>query len=573
MGSVHRLSHYYLPTRREDPQEADIPSHRLMVRAGMVRRLSRGVYSFLPLGHRVLRKVEAIVREEMNRAGAQEVLLPILQPRELWERTGRWAEYGPEMMRLEDRHEVQHGLGPTHEEVVTDLVADELVSYRQCPVTLYQIATKFRDEIRPRFGVMRSREFVMKDAYSFDCTEEDARASYRNMQEAYRRIFDRIGFDYRQVEAATGAIGGSQSHEFMVPAGTGEDTLVHCESCGYAANREKAESRPPSAKDPEGAGEPESFPTPGVETIEDLVDVDPEATPSRQIKTLAYRVDKTPVAVLLPGDDTLNETRLRELGEAVEPLEEEAIRRHFGAGPGSLGAVDLDADSVAVWADPALRGRRSMFTGANRDGHHLRGVDVQRDIEVDRWVPLRMVKDGDPCPECEEPLEQQRGIEVGHVFYLGTKYSRELGAAVQDPNGGETPLIMGCYGIGISRIVAAAIEQSHDEKGIVWPPSIAPFDVYVLVINPEDDVRRETGTRLADELAEAGYEVLIDDRSESAGVKFNDSELIGIPCRVTVGRDVTEGAVEFTRRGTGEDETVELDGVVDRVREAIGNGG
>jgi len=572
LGSVHRLTRFHLPTRREDPQEAEIPSHRLMVRAGMVRRLSRGVYSFLPLGHRVLRRVEAIVREEMNRAGAQEVTLPILQPRTLWESTGRWDEYGPEMMRLEDRHGTEHGLGPTHEEVVTDLVAGEVTSYRQCPLVLYQIATKFRDEIRPRFGVMRSREFVMKDAYSFDVSEDDARESYRRMEEAYRRIFDRIGFRYRQVEAATGAIGGSRSHEFMVLADTGEDVLLRCASCGYAANREMADAGPPPVPSTQGAGELEAFPTPDVRTIEDLGEVDPDAVPARQIKTLAWRVDDTPVAVLLPGDYELNEARLREVGGDVRALDEAEIRERFGAGPGSLGAVDLQAPAVEVWADPALRGRRGLFTGANRDGYHLRGVDVDRDLEVDRWITLRQVQGGDPCPECSDPLEEQRGIEVGHVFYLGTKYSRELEATVQRKDGEITPMVMGCYGIGISRIVAAAIEQNHDEKGIVWPPAIAPFDVYLLVINWEDETRRSAARRLAGQLEEAGHEVLLDDREESAGVKFNDSELVGVPCRITVGRDVEDGRVEFTRRGSGETESVTLKQAPERVREALGPG-
>ncbi len=570
-----KLSNYYLPTRKEDPKEAEIISHKLMVRAGMIRSLSRGVYSFLPLGKRVQHKIDRIVREEMDRAGGLEVELPIMQPRDLWEQTGRWEVYGPEMMRFEDRHENEYGLGPTHEEVITSLISDEVDSYRDCPLLFYQIATKFRDEIRPRFGIMRCREFKMKDAYSFDIDEAEARKSYDKMEAAYRRIFDRIGFDYRQVEAATGAIGGSRSHEFMVLAGNGEDSILHCPACDYAANQEKARGVF-SADLPEAGSEVkelEKFPTPDVKTIEDLLEIDSDAIPKRQVKTMVLRVEDTPTALLLPGDYQLNETHLGEItGGEWEEMSPAEIAEAFGAHPGSLGAVNLDwADpEVRVWADPALKGRFNLYTGANEDGYHFRGVSMERDIEVDRWVQLRLSGPGESCPRCEEKsLEKQAGIEVGHIFYLGTKYSKALEAEVRMDSGENKPLIMGCYGIGNSRIMAAAIEQSHDDQGIIWPPAIAPFDVYLLPINWENDAQRTKTREFAEKLDQLGLEVVIDDRDVSAGVKFNDSELIGIPLRVTLGRSLKEGRVELTRRAENETEEVPVEDCLDKIKEFV----
>lgn len=567
--TIRYLSDYYLPTRKEDPQEAEVVSHKLMIRAGMIRRLSQGVYSYLPLAKRVLNQIETIVREEMNRAGAQELLMPVLQPRELWEETDRWTEYGPELMHLEDRHEREFALGPTHEEVITQLVGDELTSYRDLPKNFYQIATKFRDEIRPRFGVMRSREFIMKDAYSFSVDEANAREQYEVMDEAYRAIFDRIGFDYRKVEAATGAIGGSLSHEFMVLADSGEDTVLYSEETGYAANQEQAEGTAPQPGwEPREDPEVEAFETPGVETIEDLAEQDSRAVPERQIKTLVYRIDGKPTALILPGDYDLNEIRLEENADGpVEEMTGAEIAEHFGAHPGSLGPVEIPSDDVRIWADPALEGRRDMYTGANEDGYHVGGVCVDRDVDVDRWVSLRTVKEGDLDPEGESPLREESGIEVGHIFYLGTKYSDALDATVTGEDGQQIPMIMGCYGIGISRIMAAAIEQSHDEQGIIWPGALAPFDVYLLVIDWEDDERREAAERLAGELEQRGLEVLVDDRDVSAGVKFNESELIGIPHRVTVGRSLDEGNVEYQRRGEGDGRDVSIDEIVEVLEE------
>lgn len=570
-----KLSNYYLPTRKEEPREAEIISHKLMVRAGMIRSLSRGVYSFLPLANRVQRKIDNIVREEMNRAGGMEVELPIMQPRSLWEETGRWDVYGPEMMRFQDRHENEFGLGPTHEEVITDLVKDEVDSYRDCPLLFYQIATKFRDEIRPRFGIMRCREFAMKDAYSFDADEAGAKESYDRMETAYRRIFDRIGFDYRQVEAATGAIGGSRSHEFMVLAENGEDSILRCDNCGYAANQEKAAGKfVRGSEESETTGEePEKFATPDVETIEDLLEIDAGATPERQIKTMVMRLRGKPTALLLPGNYQLNETKVESASDGeIEEMTPGEIESAFGARPGSLGAVNLEPvnSEVQVWADPALQGGTDMFTGANESGYHYRNVDVSRDIEVDRWVQLRLSESGELCPGCEEQtLKQQAGIEVGHIFYLGTKYSEALNAEVRLESGKKQPLIMGCYGIGTSRIMAAAIEQSHDEQGIIWPSSIAPFDVYLLPINWDNDEQRETALEFADELEQLGCDVLIDDRDASAGVKFNDSELIGIPLRITLGRSLDDGRVELTRRASQETEEIPVDNCLREIKEIL----
>jgi prolyl-tRNA synthetase len=570
--STRYLSKYYLPTRKENPQEADIVSHRLMIRAGMIRQLSQGLYSYLPFAKRVLRKIKRIVREEMNRAGAQELEMPILQPKELWDQTGRWEDYGPEMMRLEDRHDREYGLGPTHEEVITDLVRNELTSYRDLPVNFYQIATKFRDEVRPRFGVMRSREFIMKDAYSFHVDEDSARETYRVMDETYQSIFDRIGFQYRKVEAATGAIGGSLSHEFMVLADSGEDTVLFSEKTGYAANQEQAEGVSPEPDyEPRDNPDVEAFETPGVQSIEDLMDVDSRAVPERQIKTLVYRIDGVPTAVLLPGNYELNELKLDSHADGtIEEMTAAEIREYFGATPGSLGAVNLDSDEVRVWADSSLKGREDMYTGANREEYHLGGVCVDRDIEVDRWVSLRLVKEGDLDPDEKGELKSQSGIEVGHIFYLGTKYSEALDATVKNDSGDETPMIMGCYGIGISRIMAAAIEQSHDEQGIIWPESIAPFDVYILVIGWDNSDRREAAETLARQLDDIGVDVLVDDRSDvSAGVKFNESELIGVPHRLTIGQSLQEGTVEYQRRGGDDSRDVPLENVVDFLEETM----
>jgi len=566
--SVVHLSDYYLPTRKEDPQEAEIPSHRLMIRAGMIRRLSRGIYSYLPLALRVLEKIKTIVREEMNRGGGQEVLLPIMQPRELWEETGRWEVYGPEMLKLQDRHEREYGLGPTHEEVITELVAEEVSSYRDCPILLYQVATKFRDEIRPRFGVMRSREFIMKDAYSFNATEQGAIKSYENMDETYQRIFDRIGLNYEKVEAATGAIGGSRSHEFMVMAETGEDAVLFCEACGYAANQEQAVGTMPKDRTGWNGNERslEEFETPGIKTIEELVEIDDKATPERQIKTMVMEVEGKPTALLVPGDYDLNETRLEaEANNDVAQMTPGEIEEVFSARPGSLGAVQLDNEEIQVWADPALRGGSDLFTGANRDGYHYRGVSVERDIDVDRWVLLRKVKEGDLCEQCQQPLVEKRGIEVGHIFYLGTRYSEDLGAEIQGEDGALEPLIMGCYGIGISRIMGAAIEQGHDQQGIIWPPAIAPFHLYLLMTDPEDKQQQDAVRKLRGELSQFDLDLVIDDRDESVGYKFNESELIGIPYRVTLGRDLDQGRVEWTERRTGETEVIPLDSVTDQL--------
>ncbi len=562
------LSNYYLPTRKEDPRDAEIVSHRLMVRAGMIRKLSSGVYSFLPLASRIQHKIDNIVREEMDRIGGLEVKLPIIQPRELWEKTGRWELYGPEMMRFKDRRGAEYGLGPTHEEVITDLLSYEVDSYRDCPLLFYQIATKFRDEVRPRFGIMRSREFSMKDAYSFHADEEDARKSYREVEAAYCRIFDRIGFDYRKVEAATGQIGGSLSHEFMVLADTGEDLILYCDSCSYAANQEKAEGTVVMPEE-EPARELEKFPTPGVKTIDDLIKIDSEALPERQVKTLVYRSGDRPLVLLLPGNYQLNEAAVEEqAGGPLSEYSEAEIKQLMGAYPGSLGAVKQDAaiKNLQVWADPSLKGRSNLYTGANIDGYHYRGVDVGRDLKIDRWCQLRVSIAGEQCGRCGNgKLQEQRGIEVGHIFYLGDRYSRSLDADITMDDGQKKPMIMGCYGIGTSRIMAAAIEQSHDDNGIIWPRSIAPFDIYILPISWANDQQRKQAEEFARIFEKQGYEVLVDDRDVSPGVKFNDSELIGIPLRITLGRALEQGLVELTDRATGSTREIPVEQCLEQV--------
>jgi|Deesub1362A_J573_1020465.scaffolds.fasta_scaffold00901_10 prolyl-tRNA synthetase len=570
-----RLSRLFLPTEKEDRSEAVIPSHRLMLRAGMIRQLTAGVYSYLPLGLRAVRKVAQIVREEMDRAGAQEVFLPALQPADLWRESGRWDHFGPELVRLRDRNDREFCLGPTHEEVITDLVRREVRSYRQLPLTLYQIQTKFRDERRPRFGVMRGREFTMKDAYSFDATEEGAEESYRKMYEAYNRIFIRCGLRFRAVEAETGAIGGSFSHEFMVLAQTGEDIIASCTHCGYAANVERAEVRPKKAESsswPESPP-PKKVPTPGMRTVEEVCGF-LHVEPSRLIKTMVYLADGRPVAVLVRGDREVNETKVKRfLGcTELEMADEEVIRSVTGAPVGFAGPLGLArGDSLPLLADHEIRWMRDAVTGGNEADTHYVHVDPGRDFQVSHYGDFRNAVSGDPCPRCTEgTLEIWRGIEVGHIFKLGTKYSEAMGATFQDENGRERPMIMGCYGIGIERTVAAAIEQNHDKDGIIFPMAIAPYHVLVLCIQTDNPQVSSTAERLYWQLMEAGVEVLLDDRDERPGKKFKDADLIGIPLRINVGeRILKEGKVELRHRATGEVEKWPVDQVCQRVEEIV----
>ena len=535
---------------KETPAEAEIISHKLLLRAGLVRRLTGGLYTFLPLGLRALRKVENIVREEMNRAGALEVFMPALQPPDIWARSGRLETAKEVLFHVKDRAQKEWVLGPTHEEVITTLVADEFNSYRQLPVNFYQIQTKFRDEIRPRFGLMRAKEFIMKDAYSFDADDESANASYQRMYDAYTRIFKRCGLRAIPVQADTGVMGGAHSHEFMVPAETGENEVVYCESGDYAANIEKATSQGPAATTPsDDCGPAEKFETPGVKTIEDLAksfDVAAE----QQIKTLVYIAEDKPVIVLLRGDDQLEEAKLGGvLGTATFRTAGDAeIVKLLGAKPGSLGAVGIEG--IPVYADEVLRGGSGMVTGANDDDHHLRNVNVERDIVVSEWANLRKVQACELCIETGQPLKIRRAIEVGHVFKLGTKYSEALGATFLDENGKSLPSIMGCYGIGVTRTLQAVIEQCHDESGVIWPTSVAPYEVCItaLDVEPESKVMK-LANRLYDELQAKGVDVILDDRPARPGIKFKDSELAGFPLRIGIGeRSLAKDSVEIKPR-------------------------
>jgi prolyl-tRNA synthetase len=553
-----RWSEAFIPTLRDDPADAEAVSHKLLVRAGFVRPLMSGTYSLLPLGQRVCRKIERIVREEMDAIGAQEFLLPVLHPGEIWKRTGRWDAYGDELFRLRDRRDTDLCLSPTHEEIFA-VLARELRSYRQLPQIWYQFQTKFRDEPRPKAGLLRTREFLMKDSYSFDLDAQGLDLSFRKHFEAYRKIFGRLGLDAIAVEAASGAMGGSESVEFMVPSDAGEDTIASCAKCGYAANTERATSALPALADPPGPARPEPFPTPGLRSIEALARAEGGAPAERQIKTLVYVVDDAPVLVLLRGDHTLVETKLAgATGAATLRLaREDEIRGLLGASAGSLGAVGVRG--LRVIADPALRGRRSMVTGANRDDEHLRGVDVERDLPVDAFADLRAVRDGEACPLCGDALRVATSIEIGHIFKLGTRYTESLGAEVQDEAGQSRPIVMGSYGIGITRNMAALVELWHDEAGITWPVAVAPYELVITVVNPRDVASEEAAGQLQAALRAAGIEVILDDRDERPGVKFKDADLVGIPYRITVGpKGLAEGKVELMRRRDRRMQLVEL---------------
>ncbi len=562
-----RFSRAFFPTLKEAPSEAEVVSHSLMVRAGMIRRLAAGVYTLLPLGLRAQRKVEQICREELNRAGAQEVFLPTLNPAELWQRTGRWEVYGKELIRLQDRHGRDFCLGPTHEEVITDLVGREVRSYRDLPLNLYQIQTKFRDEIRPRFGVMRGREFTMKDGYSFDCDEQGAEESYAQMLEAYKRIFKRCGLSFTVVVADPGAIGGSFSHEFMVMADTGEEGINVCESCGYSANVEKT---PVGISLPESPGKAlEKVHTPGAHTVEEVsafLDL-----PADQItKTLLFMVDGKPVAAVIPGHRELNEIKLKNTLDASEIFlaDAETVEKLSGAAVGFAGPVGLEG--VHILADGCLEGRGGLVVGANETEYHFTGVEEGRDFRADAFADLTLAEEGDPCPSCEKPLTVRRGIEVGHVFKLGTKYSEALEATYQDENGETHTIFMGCYGIGIGRTVAAAIEQNHDKDGIIWPVPIAPFHVDIIQTNMTDKRCREEAEKLYLALQSSPVEAVLDERDERAGVKFKDADLIGFPYKVIIGpKGLKEDQFELKSRRTGETEFIPIKSAADRISAKI----
>lgn len=544
-----RTSQLLLPTLREDPGEAETVSHRLMLRAGLIRKVAAGIYTYLPLGLRIIRKVEQIVREEMNRAGAQELLMPIASPAELWRETGRWGYYGKELIRFKDRHERDFCLGPTHEEVITDLFRREVRSYRQLPLNFYQIQTKFRDEIRPRFGLMRGREFIMKDAYSFDKDEPAARLSYQKMYDAYHHIFARCGLNFRAVEADTGLIGGTSSHEFMVLADTGEETVVYSEPGTYAANVERAEVLPPNGESKEALLPLRSVNTPGCRTVEEVTKF-LKVDASKLVKTLLYSTGSETVAVLIRGDHDANEIKLKRLLGVtdVELASPATVEKMTGAPVGFAGPVGLN---IRIVADHAVKASANSVVGGNRLDTHLVNVNCPRDFRVEQFADLRNARAGDPSPRKDGILKTTKGIEVGHVFMLGTKYSQAMNASFLDPNGKECLAVMGCYGIGIGRTAAAAVEQNHDDKGIVWPFPIAPFHVHLISLGQSAAVI-EAATAVYAALEAVGLEILWDDRDERAGVKFNDADLIGAPYQVIVGdKGLAEGLLEVKSRNTG----------------------
>jgi prolyl-tRNA synthetase len=580
-----------IPTLREAPADAEIASHKLLLRAGLIRKLAGGVYTFLPLGLRALRKVEQIIREEMNRAGAIEVLMPALQPKEIWEQSGRYETASGVLFKVNDNTKREWVLSATAEEVITTLAANEINSYRQLPKNFYQISVKFRDEIRPRFGLMRAKEFIMKDAYSFDATDEGAMASYKKMYDAYTRIFARCGLKAFPVEADTGVIGGNYSHEFMVPAETGENEVAFCEACGYAANIEKATSGIPKTAAREIGAAIEKFATPGVVTIEALSKEPYKVPANRQIKTLIYMADSKPIIVLIRGDDQLNETKLMAKTGAIQirPATADEIFKLLGAHPGSLGAafnvpmpvgdilinvkqpvvehreitskvvfqgkeidfgVTISSEGLTVYADSRLQGANDMTTGANQDGFHFKNVSIERDIKVSAWFDLRTVTAGEPCAKCGKPLKIRRAIEVGHVFKLGTKYSEKLNATFLDEVGARKHSVMGCYGIGVTRTLQAVIEQGNDKDGIIWPFTVAPYQVCItpLAVAPESEVMK-LAEKLYTELAAKNVDVILDDRDERPGVKFKDSELVGFPIRIGIGeKSLAKGEVEIKPR-------------------------
>ena len=568
-----RYSNYFIPTLKEDPADAEVVSQKLMIRGGMIRKLAAGIYNYLPLGLRSIGKVEQIVREEMNRAGAVELLMPAVLPAELWEESGRWDYYGKELLRFKDRADREFCIGPTHEEIITEIVRRDISSYKQLPVNLYQIQTKFRDEIRPRFGVMRAREFIMKDAYSFDATVEGAEKSYWAMYEAYTRIFERCGLEFRAVLADTGNIGGNFSHEFMVLAPTGEDVVMSCDKCDYAANLELAEVGGQDIDTENSSNDTskdiEEVHTPNLKSVQEVAQM-LSVTPSNLIKTMIVEVDGKPVAALVRGDHELSLTKLRKaLGaELVELATPEVIQEVTGGPMGFSGPVGLDIRKVA---DISVKSMGTSVTGANKKDYHIINVNLGKDFDVKEFFDIRVAVDGDKCPSCDgATLVSTRGIEVGHVFMLGTKYSEAMNATFVDKDGKEKPFIMGCYGIGIGRTVAAAIEQNHDDSGMKFPKALAPFEVSVLPLKIKDEEVLKESERIYSELIEAGYEAIIDDRDVGPGFKFKDAELIGVPIIVAVGpRTIKEGEAEVKVRKTGDTRNIKLEVVVNEVKELL----
>ena len=562
-----RASEFLLSTLKETPADAEVVSHQLMLRAGLIRRVAAGIYNWMPMGLRVLRKVEQVVREEMERAGALELTMPVVQPGELWEESGRWEQYGPELCRLEDRHQRPFCLGPTHEEIITQIARSEIKSYKQLPINLFQIQTKFRDEIRPRFGVMRSREFIMKDAYSFHIDQASQEATYWRMHEAYTTIFRRLGLDFRAVEADTGSIGGNQSHEFHVLAESGEDAIAFSTGSDYAANVELAPAVTPQANPEAAQPELEKFATPGLTTIEALAE-HMNIPAEQSIKTLLANDEAGHlVALVVRGDHRLNAVKAAKLTGMASPLqlaEPDQVRQQLGAGFGSLGPVGAP---IRVVVDHTAAQMPSFVCGANEDGFHVKGATWSRDVPNAEFADIREIVSGDASPCGQGTLEIRRGIEVGHIFQLGTKYSETMNATVQDEQGRSRAMVMGCYGIGITRIVAAAIEQNHDDKGIIWPGAMTPFDVAIVPLGMDKSERVQATTEeLYHACESAGLSAFLDDRAERPGVKFAEMELLGMPVRVTIGeRSLAEGKLEVTHRRTGETEMISPEQALDRI--------
>ncbi|MFH1683990.1 MAG: proline--tRNA ligase [Candidatus Margulisiibacteriota bacterium] len=567
-----RMSQLVAPTLREDPSEAEVISHKLLLRAGFIRRLAAGVYTYLPLGFRVLNKVANIVREEMNRAGAQEVFMPVLLPAELWQETGRWDMYGKELFRIKDRHERDFCLGPTHEEVITDLARTSIKSYRNLPVNLYQIQTKFRDEIRPRFGLMRGREFMMKDAYSFHTSNKSLDKEYKNMYDTYCRIFERMGLKYRVVEADSGLIGGGYSQEFMVLAESGEEEIFYCDKCNYAASRESAgvgEYRVQSPKSEVASEIIKEIHTPGAKTIEEVTAF-LKASPDKMIKTLIYETEKGPVAGLVRGDHALNEAKLKKvLGvEDLRLASDKVIEKITKAPVGFAGPVGLK--DVKIVADTAIPVIEHGITGANKKDYHLTNVSYGRDYKADLVGDIRFALHSDTCPKCSEgKFKVERGIEVGHIFKLGTKYSDKMKCVYLDENNQEKAMIMGCYGIGVGRTVQAAIEQNNDKDGIIWPVPLAPFQVAIIPVNTAVPEQAEVAQKIYDGVRGIGYEVLLDDREQRVGVKLKDIDLIGIPIKIIIGKALKEGKVEIKLRHSGEVRLVPIDKAVEEINKLL----
>ena len=559
-----KMSNMLIATLREVPAEAEIASHQLMLRAGMIRKMASGIYNHLPLGVEVLKNVEDIVRDEMNKAGAQELLASAMIPAELWQESGRWDAYGAEMFRVTDRNSREFCLGPTHEEVFTNIARNEIKSYKQLPLNLYQIQTKYRDETRPRFGVMRSREFIMKDAYSFDKDQEGLDLAYNKMHDAYVSIFNRCGLDAKCVEADSGAIGGSNSAEFMVKSEVGEDDVVFCTECNYAANIEKAETKAEIAE-VEELVEVQKIETPDSRSIEEVSEF-LKVSPKKTVKTLIYNVDGKLVGVLVRGDREVNEVKVANASNATSDIElasHEEVKRATNSETGFAGPINLAVDLLLV--DEEVSKMYNMVVGANETGYHLTGVNYGRDFEG-VVGDFRNIEEGEACPKCGAKVTIARGTEVGHIFKLGTKYSEAMNAKFIDENGKEQPFIMGCYGIGVTRTVASIIEQHHDENGIIWPLEVAPYHVSVIAVNSKDEEQMRVATEIYNELIEMGVEALLDDRKERAGVKFKDSELMGIPMRITVGKKIGDGEVEFKLRTGSENETIKIEEVKERVR-------